>query len=1597
MSKWLALRFCLAAIFAFSAFIPKAQLSAQFSATPISGCTPLVVSFQDQSVGSPTQWRWDLGNSTISFLQNPVATYFNPGVYSIKLVVQNASGIDSIIKTQYITVYALPSVNFSASTLSGCFPLPVQFTNASTAGSGTISSYLWDFGDGNSSALPNPTHIYTASGTFNVSLQIVNSNGCSKTLTRTNYINISNGVQAIFTNSAPSSCLAPASITFQNQSTGTGILTYLWNFGDGTTDTQTNPTHNYSAAGSYTVQLIVVNSSGCRDTAIQASAVNIGMIQADFTVPANNCAGSAISFINTSTPSPDSVIWSFGDATGSNILSPVKIFTTAGNYQVKLVSYFGICKDSVIKNVLVNAKPISAFSGSPLVSCKAPLTVNFSNTSNAAITYSWDFGDGNSSTNATPSHTYAAPGFYTVTLISTSASGCTDTLVKTDFVKIKLPQASINNLPQKGCAPFSWTFAATINSVDPVTAYLWNFGDGTTSAAANPSHTFAAGIYDIQLIVTTAGGCKDTVIVPAGIKSSLKPVANFTATPRDVCAFNPVNFTDQSTGTLTHWQWSFGDGGHSGVQNPSHIYEDTGYFNVQLIVGNDGCYDTLKMLNYIHVNPPIANFSISLNCDQPFIRIFTDASIGADVYTWDFGDGNTSTLVSPVHTYAGTGNYIVKLTVRNTTTGCEHTKTDHVVIADEQANFTANNLEICKRSSSTFNAAINDSTGIVNFEWDFGDGTTATGNPVSHSYLMAGSFPVQLIITDAAGCKDTIVKPNFILVNGPAANFTSSVPGSCLLTSIIFNDLSVTDGTHAIQQWIWSYGDGISDTLIAPPFSHTYNNQGSFSVSLQVTDAAGCTDSIFKENILVISTPVANFAALDTVSCPSNPIQFTNSSTGPGLIYVWNFGDGNTSNLINPTHAYLSDGIYTVQLNITDMYGCTDQIIRNQYIKILTPVASFTVSDSASTCPPLIVQFTNTSTNQSTYNWDFGDDNFSSAISPTHFYNTAGTFIAKLTITGPGGCTSVKTKTIKIRGPKGSFTYNNFTGCKPLTVNFRATTQDRTTFIWDFNDGTTIITNDSIVSHTYTVAGIYLPKMIIKDAAGCTVPIRGLDTIIVSGVKAAFSADKLLLCSSGSVSFTNATLSNDFITGYLWDFGDGTTSTLVSPTHFYAGEGIFTTKLSVITSMGCIDTLSALTPVTVVKTPSIGVTQSANGCIPVTINLAGTLLNADTSAINWQWTISDGRTASGKILNPLLFANAGNYNATLIATNSNGCKDTVNALIEAYPLPVVNAGADIMICKGIGQTLNASGAASYAWSPATGLSCTNCASPVANPLIKTKYIVTGTSGKGCKNIDSIIVSVKFPFNLQQSAGDTLCMGESAILSASGAATYAWSPSAGLSSTTNATVTARPTVTTNYRLIGTDSIGCFRDTAYFPVKVYPIPTVNAGADTTINVGKMITLTPIISADVNNVIWSPTGSIFRSSYPSIDIKPIQTTQYKVEVFNRGGCTAIDNLTVSVLCNGANVFIPNTFSPNGDGMNEIFYPRGTGLFSIKSVRVFNRWGELVYERNNIKANDANSGWDGSFKGQKLASDVFIYVFEIICDNNTVLVYKGDIALIR
>ena len=198
-----------------------AQPAANFTASPLAGCSPLIVNFQDLSTGAPTSWLWNFGNGNTSTLQNPIASYFTPGTYTITLTVTNAGGSNTLVRTNYISVYEPPTVDFSASITSCCFPLRVQLTDLSTAGIGNTNvSWDWDFGNGQTSNLQNPFVIYTTAGIFNVTLRVTNDKGCVRTLSRPAFINVTPGVRSIFTHTSPTVCSAPATIDFTNNSTG---------------------------------------------------------------------------------------------------------------------------------------------------------------------------------------------------------------------------------------------------------------------------------------------------------------------------------------------------------------------------------------------------------------------------------------------------------------------------------------------------------------------------------------------------------------------------------------------------------------------------------------------------------------------------------------------------------------------------------------------------------------------------------------------------------------------------------------------------------------------------------------------------------------------------------------------------------------------------------------------------------------------------------------------------------------------------------------------------------------------------------------------------------------------------------------------------------------------------------------------------------------------------------------------------------------------------------------------------------------------------------------------------------------------------------
>ncbi|BAV05598.1 gliding motility-associated C-terminal domain-containing protein [Filimonas lacunae] len=1577
---------------------PKAAFTVSTNST---GCAPLIVQLKDASTGSPTWWKWDFGNGTISTQQNPGAIYTDPGTYTIKLVAGNASGSDSVIQTEQIKVYGKPEVAFSTETTNGCIPMTVLFTDSSNSVSGAITSYIWDFGDGQISAQATPTHTYTESGSFDISLTVQNSYGCKQSLQKKGMVQVAGKVKAAYNYTYVNACQPPTRVQFTNTSTDTGALQYQWSFGDGATSTDASPEHIYDAAGDYMARLVAISTTGCTDTIIQKIA--IGGVTPAFTANANACTGKELFFTNTSAPAPVSSTWSFGDNSSYTGNNAVHTFANPGNYTVTLYTSFGTCTDSVKKVINVSNKPISAFSASgTTTACTAPATVSFTNNASGAASYIWYFGDATTSFDPNPVHTYTKKGYYTVSLISFNAGGCSDTVVKEKLVRIGSPRiSSIKNLPYKGCTPATIAMQAIMNEPQSVTTWLWNFGDGTTSDQVAPTHTYTQeGVYNVSVIIRTNGGCVDTFTLQNAVTLATAPKTAFSANPVAVCGSKPIYFTDASTGKADSWLWNFGDGNGSTQANPQHPYKDTGNFTITLITGNKQCYDTLEIKNYIHVKVPIARFSSEFKCETPYTRTFTDNSVAATSWHWDFGDGTTATTQNATHKFADTGLYNVELIVWND--ACSDTMRMIVRIIDEHPNFTHTpGEEFCRKEALIVNATNYTTTKVTAFIWDFGDSsnTSVQLNKVTHLYNKTGTYTVSLTTVDLNGCYDKSEKQVYIEVFGNKAGFTNPA-GVCLQDGTVnFTDKSTTDGSHPITQWKWSYGDGDSATYSTAPFSHTYKKAGTYTVKMIITDSYGCADTVTKSNAVIIASPKAAFAVKDSLGCAGSTVSFTNTSQGLSLAYRWNFGDGSATTTAAPTHPYAKEGDYDVALKVTDKFGCTDSLLKEQLVFIANPIASFHVVDTFANCPPLIASPASTSQNVSTLYWDFDDGTTSNLDKPDHAYTQGGVFNLTLIAKGHGNCYDTAVHTISIKGPSGKYTFTPSIACAPAAVAFKATVKNTASLAWDFSDGTVTAGEDLIVSHTYPNQGAYVPKLVLIDSNNCKVAITNKDTLYVRDIKAQLSTTLQTGCDSALVAFKDSSqVWYDEISSYSWSFGDNTAkATGTNTQHYYYNDGNYHVKLVVTTAKGCSDSITTNLNIPVYQSPQPVIKAVDSVCYNSTMQFSGKDSRSNSAITSWLWQLGNGQSAPGQS-NPYTYPYPGKYNVTLQAINEHGCIGTAQHTVTVLSLPALDAGSDTSICLGQPLTLQPSGADKYVWTSKATISCNTCATAVTQPTSGTRYYLKGSSAFGCVSYDSLFVDVKQPAQLMRMAADTLCTGESAQLQTSGAETYQWFPAKGLNNAHIPNPVASPAETTTYTVIGRDTKNCFSDSQSVVIKVYPIPQFTiVDSVHNVNVGYPDTLQTINSADITRWRWVPATGLSCATCPNPVVLSKQDITYVAHAYNDGGCTSQDEVTVHVLCNGINVFMPNTFSPNSDGMNDQFYPRGRGLYNIRALRIFNRWGQPMFEKLNFLANTASYGWDGTYGGQPAQSGVYVYVMEIECDNGTVMTYKGNVALLR
>ena len=536
--------------------------TANFTADKTNGCGIVTVRFTDLSSNNPTSWAWDFGDGVTSDKQNPVIAFVNPGDYTVRLTATNGSGSDAEIKTAFISVYANPQVGFLATPREGCVPLSVEFTDITTSDS-PITSRTWDFGDGDNSSSQNPTHLFTSTGNYTVSLTVTNQNGCTQTLPRNSYISVETRPTANFTASARESCTAPFTVNFTSTSSGP-VSSYLWTFGDGTTSTEQNPSHTYIADGIFSVSLQVSSASDCSHTRDSADFIFVNTFDADFTANTTAvCRGQAVTFSDNSNFPVASRVWDFGDGTTSIAASPSKTYAASGVYTVSYTATTAAgCSstETISDYITVHELPVVNIQADDSVACVAPFTVNFSSSTPNISTWAWNFGDAGTASEQNPTHSYASLGNYTVSLTVTDNNSCSASASKTNYIRIREPEAQLTSDVIGGCFPLTVQFSDLSVSDNTITSWEWDFGDGGTSTDQNPNYIFAVdtGRFDVSLTITDEKGCTNSVVMAEYIGVGNPPDIGFFADETQVCYNAIALFTDTSkidlkSGYLNQW------------------------------------------------------------------------------------------------------------------------------------------------------------------------------------------------------------------------------------------------------------------------------------------------------------------------------------------------------------------------------------------------------------------------------------------------------------------------------------------------------------------------------------------------------------------------------------------------------------------------------------------------------------------------------------------------------------------------------------------------------------------------------------------------------------------------------------------------------------------------------------------------------------------------------------------------------------------------------------------------------------------------------------------------------------------------------------
>ncbi len=1074
-------------------------------ATPTEGDT---VSFTDTSSSYDpiTGYAWDFDGDGLvdDNTQNPTWAYGLEGTYDACVTVSSADG-DSDDFCQEITVSNNPPTNsLELNATSGVEPLDVYANCTGLGGNAPLSASI-DFGDGNIVSGFESAHQFVQNGTYAVICTVTDVDGDA--VNSTVSVTVSDSIPVVDFYWSPLAPVTSNPVAFYSNITSYETYTVEWEFGDGTTDTLEDTTHTYTLGGDYVITLIVTDSDGSEVSVTKIVHISAFPPTIDMSVTPATGIEPLVVNVNCSATgifTPFTYDIDFGDGTAHGTTeSALHAYMQNGTYNVTC-NVTNTNRDSAQESMIVvvdDSVPIVSFNYTPIAPIEK-VDVNFDATIDShdiPATVEWDFGDGDTALNVEdPIHMYDNDGTYTVILTVTDADGSVTVVSQDIVVAMNAPNATLLSNVTSGLEPLSVNFGCSVVGGDLPYAFSIDLGDGTVVTTPTVSHTYnQSGLYSVTCTVTDIDGDLSTSTVAIDVQDSV-PTVSFVFAPASPTEGDTVTFTSTVSAydVPVTYNWDFGDGTSSTDGNDTHTYAIEGDYNVTLTVtDSDGSSAVAWSVVSVSNNAPVLNLIASPMSGLEGLNVsFNCTTAGGNAplnFLMDFGDGTSGSSSVSDHIYTLPGNYVATCTVTDTDGDVD---SDFVIISVNNnaplAVLTASPTSGLEGDTVDFDCAIGGGNAPFTTVIEFGDGTSIAATNGSHQYLLEGIFNSTCTVTDADG--DVSVDSELITIanNAPVVNLVTNVTSGVEQLDVLFN-CTVGAGNLPFNYLI-DFGDGT--TSASATASHSYASNRTIDASCTVTDVDGDVNSDLQTITVFDTEPVANFSFTPASPLEGNMVQFQDLSTAyDGVVgWAWDFGDGNTSTLQNPTHTYPASGSYIVVMTVTDGDGSQTSKVLSVSVGNNVPVVDVIVTPIAGVAPLTVAvdcAVTSGGNAPFTYSVLYGDGQSSTSASSVHTFTTNGVYpvVCEVTDVDADVGTDVQTVNVTLGAPIISGV--TAVGATNVSANITWTTDQLTDSLVEY--GTTVAMGSTagnaalVTSHNMLLSGLLPSTTYYYNVTSC--------------------------------------------------------------------------------------------------------------------------------------------------------------------------------------------------------------------------------------------------------------------------------------------------------------------------------------------------------------------------------------------------------------------------------------------------------------------------------------------------------------------------------